>query len=129
MSTVRAFSRIFVLAKVLYSSINKCAKCGFMTDHGFCRIRIRSETTPPLQIIAEIAGKISEVKGVIWAHVVKRVEGEESDYDIIFEFGHPRKRGWNNLGDLLQAIESIKVKEHGISPPTDVWIIQSSYKG
>jgi len=100
-----------------------------MTDHGFGGVKIRSKTTPPPQIIAEIAGKISEVKGVIWAHLVKPLERKESDYDIIFEFGHPRKHGWDNLGDLLQAIGCIKVREHGISPTTDVWIIQSSYKG
>lgn len=100
-----------------------------MTDHGFCGVKIRSKTAPPPEIIADIAGKISEVKGVIWAHVVRPLERKESDCDIIFEFGHPRKHGWNNLGDLLQAIGSIEVRGHEISPPTDVWIIQSSYKG
>jgi len=100
-----------------------------MTEHGFCAVRIGSKTTPPPEIIAEIAGNISEVKGVIWAHVVKRLEREESDYDIIFEFSHPQKHGLNNLGELLQAIYSVKVEGHGISSPTDVWIIQSSYKG
>lgn len=100
-----------------------------MTDHGFCGVKLRSKTTPPPKIIAEIAGKISEVKGVIWAHVVKPLERKESDYDIIFEFGHPQKHGLNNLGELLQAIYSVKVEGHGISSPTDVWIIQSSYKG
>ena len=99
-----------------------------MTEHGFCAVTIGSNTTPPPEIIAEIAGKISEVKGVIWAHVVKRLEREESDYDIIFEFGHPQKHGLENRDELLQAIYN-SVKALGHSARADVWIIQSSYKG
>ena len=99
-----------------------------MTEHGFGKATVYSEKPPPPEIIAEIAAKVSQVKGMIWAHVVKRAEAERSDDDIIFEFGHPSKHGWKNLGELLQAIGSITVDEHRISTPIDVWIIQSSYK-
>ena len=89
-----------------------------MTNHGF-GIAHYSKIDP--KVIAEIAGRISEVQGVVWTHVVKK--HEVADYSIIFEFGHPRKYD-RTLGDLLSQI-------HDITRATsiDIYIIQSSYKG
>lgn len=90
-----------------------------MTLHGFGMGRASSN----LEKIVHIAGKISEVPGVIWAHRVKHSSREGPHYDIIFEFGHWRKFGYDSFEDLLA-----KIKKTGIHD-IDVYTIKESYKG
>jgi len=90
-----------------------------MTMHGFGTGKASSNP----QKIAEIAGKISEVPGVIWAYRVEHSSGKGPDYDIIFEFGHWRKFGYGSFNGLLSKIENMGI--HDI----DIYTIKDSYKG
>jgi len=84
-----------------------------MASHGFGKGRASLGA-------ADIAAKISEVKGVHWAHLV-RVGDKEHDI-IIFEFGHYRKFGYQTFDELLGKIDKTGI--HDI----EIYTIQESYK-
>lgn len=100
-----------------------------MTSHGFGKPDIKSGKISDREI-AEIAKQISTVKPITRSHVVQHVVRDEVvGYDIIFEFGHLKKRDPPmTCTDLLKTLQkTIRVGEHRIAG-ADFWVIQRSYQ-
>jgi len=101
-----------------------------MTSHGFGGVRIKSKKLTP-KMIADLARQISNIKPIVWAHVVldrsassERKENER--YAIIFEFDELDKECYEmNHSELRGKIEGIRLPGHEIT--ADLWVIQRSY--
>jgi hypothetical protein len=101
-----------------------------MTSHGFGGVRICSEK-PTADMVADLAKRISEIRPIVWAHVVldrsESCERKENErYVIIFEFDELKKVCYKmNHAELRKRIEGIPVPGHQIT--ADLWVIQHSY--
>lgn len=83
-----------------------------MTSHGFIGLMCGSRRS-----VGVIASDVSEVSGVVAAHVV-----EGPSYNIIAEIDlRDHKRTHKDLLEEIRKIEGIH------RTPTDLWIIQRSY--
>lgn len=99
-----------------------------MVDHGFGKGTVDSEKPPTVEDIEKIARRLSELDGIIWAHVRFDASGDWRSNHILFEFGHLENTKSKNRGALFKKIRSITEKGHSIRTPIDFWIIKSSYK-
>jgi hypothetical protein len=123
----------FILAKTLNPVTNINRTWDSMTSHGFGGVRLKSEE-PEANILADLAKRISEIKPIVWAHVVlgkseSCERNENGRYVIIFEFDELDKEFYKmnkmNHAELQRRIEEIPVLGHQIA--ADLWVIQRSY--
>ncbi len=94
-----------------------------MTSHGFGFVRFMSEKLSP-NIIEDLAKRISEMRPVVWAHVVL---DKSEEYSVVFEFDELSKPCYDmNHAGLKKRIETLKMPDgHHIS--VDLWVIRRSF--
>jgi len=96
-----------------------------MTSHGFGIVRV-SSAAPTAAMIDDLAKQISQIRPVVWAHVVS---DKNERYSIAFEFDELNKACYEmkhaKLQEIIGEVSEKYAPGHQIA--VELWVIRRSY--